>query len=117
MPSSFVIGLYCGGNVTAAAVFALAYGGATGILTITRGTLPLVLFDHRTYGAFVGRLLMPSFQLASIAPLTYAVVIEAFGEAAGLYLSVGIASVMLAAAIALRVRFLSPRRERSPGKA
>lgn len=110
LPFCFAAGLLSGQFVAAAIAFAFFYGAGNGLATITRGTLPLVLFDHRTYGAFLGRLLMPSFLLASIAPLTYAVVIEAFGEAAGLYLSVGIAVVMLAAAVALRVRFLKPQR-------
>ena len=36
------------------AVYALAYGACNGLLTIARGTLPLALFDYRSYGAVVG---------------------------------------------------------------
>ena len=44
------------------AVYAL-YGACNGLLTIARGTLPLALFDYRSYGAVVGGLLIPSFLL------------------------------------------------------
>jgi MFS family permease len=58
LPFSFVAGLFSADSASAALAFAFSYGAANGILTITRGTLPLILFDDRTYGAFVGRLLV-----------------------------------------------------------
>src|SRR3546814_16639976 len=75
LPVCFVAGLF-GGLVPAAIAFAFLYGAGNGLLTITRGTLPLVLFDPRTYGALVGRLLVPSFFISAAAPLAYAVVNE-----------------------------------------
>ena len=89
----------------AAIAFAFLYGAGNGLLTITRGTLPLVLFDPRTYGALVGRLLVPSFFLSAAAPLVYAVVIERFGDTAALAMSLGIALVIVAAGIVLYTRF------------
>jgi MFS family permease len=109
LPLCFVAGLASGGSGLAALGFAFFYGAANGITTITRGTLPLVLFDHARYGEIVGRLLIPSFVLSAGAPLLYAVVIERFGAAAALYLSIALAAATLLAAIALAVRF-SPRR-------
>ena len=58
LPICFTVGLASGGYVAAAAAFAFFYGAGNGIVTITRGTLPLMLFDHNTYGAFVGKLLI-----------------------------------------------------------
>jgi hypothetical protein len=52
---------------------------------------------------------VPSFLLSAAAPLAYAVVIERFGDAAALYLSIAVAAVTLAAATALRARFGSAR--------
>jgi hypothetical protein len=78
--------------------------GAQTALAITRGILPLVLSDHRVYGALVGNLLVPSFLLSAAAPLAYAVVIERFGDAAALHLSIAVAAVTLAAAVMLKVR-------------
>ena len=59
LPIGFAVGLFSNEYASAALFFAFCYGAGNGILTITRGTLPLVLFDHRTYGTVVGRLLAP----------------------------------------------------------
>jgi predicted MFS family arabinose efflux permease len=108
MPLSFAAGLYSGGFDMAAIAFAFFYGACNGILTITRGTLPLVLFDPRAYGALVGRLVAPSFVLSAAAPLLYAMVIERYGEDAGLYMSIAVAALMLCAALLLQARFKRP---------
>ncbi len=101
----FFFGLLSGEFVVAAIAFALFYGAGNGILTITRGTIPLVIFDHRTYGAFVGQLLVPSFLISAVSPFVYAFIIERFGESAALFLSVAITSVTLMAAVMLKMRF------------
>jgi hypothetical protein len=110
LPISFVAGLFSGTSVAAAVVFALAYGAGNGLLTITRGTLPLALFGPYEYGAVVGRLLAPSFLLSAVAPLAYAYLIEQTGEPAALYLSLALASCIFACAIVLRLRFKTRRR-------
>lgn len=86
----------------AALAFAFVYGAGNGLMTITRGTLPLAMFDHRTYGAFVGRLLAPGFVVSATAPAIYAAVIDRWGEPAALAMSLAIAVAMLAAAFAMR---------------
>jgi len=103
LTACFVAGFASGWFLAAAAAFAFFYGAGNGILTITRGTLPLVLFDHRIYGAFVGKLLVPSFLLSALAPFAYAAVIEAFGASAGLWLSIALAATTLAGAIGLKL--------------
>lgn len=105
LPVSFVAGLWGGTSRGAAVAFALAFGAGNGLVTIVRGTLPLVLFDPRAYGTVVGGLLVPSFLVAAAAPLAYSVVIERFGEAAALHLSTGAAALVLAGSLALRARF------------
>ena len=70
-------------------------------MTITRGTLPLVLFDPSRYGAIAGRLLVPGFLCSAAAPIVYAAVIEQLGEAAALWLSAALAAITLAAAARL----------------
>lgn len=109
LPVCFVVGLFSGVSLPAAAAFAFLYGAGNGLVTIARGTLPLALFDHRTYGALTGALLVPSFFAAALAPLAYAFVIERYGEAAALHLSTAVAAAVLAAALALRARFGRPR--------
>lgn len=105
LPLCFAAGLAGGASALAALGFAFAYGAGNGILTITRGTLPLLLFDPLRYGSQVGRLLAPGFLLSAAAPLLYALLIERHGAAAALILSGALAATMLAAALALRLRF------------
>lgn len=107
LPLCFVIGLAGGANAIAALAFAFFYGAGNGVLTITRGTLPLMLFDPKSYGAYVGRLLAPGFFLSAAAPLAYALLIERYGAGSALILSGVLALGMLVAAILLRLRFRS----------
>ncbi|MFE0753814.1 MFS transporter [Inquilinus sp. NPDC058860] len=109
LPVCFLAGLW-GGQVPAAAIaFAFLYGAGNGLLTITRGTLPLVLFDPDRYGAIAGRLLVPGFLCSAAAPVAYAAVIERLGEAAALWLSAALAAVTLAAAAGLCATFRTGR--------
>ncbi len=109
LPLCFAAGLYSGQAMPAALAFAFLYGAGNGLLTITRGTLPLALFDHRRYGALVGGLLAPSFIVSAAAPVAYAFVVERFGQRAALDLSIGVAIVILGAAALLRIRFGAAR--------
>jgi hypothetical protein len=105
LPLAFAAGLFSAASAGAALAFAFFYGAANGILTITRGTLPLLLFDHKIYGALVGRLLAPSFILSAAAPVAYAFVIEHWGAAAALDVSIFLSAASLIAAALLFVRF------------
>jgi MFS family permease len=104
LPIAFLAGCLSGQSTLAAGGFALLYGAANGLATITRGTLPLVLFDHNAYGRITGRLLVPSFISAALAPLLYAAFLDRFGARAGLILSLGLTLIALAAALRLRWR-------------
>ena len=104
MPLCFVVGLASGQSLAAAMAFTFFYGASTGILTITRGTLPLVLFDTTTYGAHVGKLLVPSFLFAAASPLLFAAVIERYDAKRSLYLALFLALSMLAVSLALRAQ-------------
>lgn len=114
LPACFVAGLFSGRSTAAAAGFALVYGASNGILTITRGTLPLVLFDPRVYGAFVGRLLVPSFALSAAGPVIYASVIQRLGDASALGMSLVAAGLVLIAAVVLQLRFRGRERSVTP---
>ncbi|RQO80635.1 MFS transporter [Acidovorax sp. FJL06] len=108
LPAAVLAGLWSGQALAAAWGFALAYGAGNGLLTITRGTLPLVLFDHRSYGACVGWLVAPGFLLSAGAPVVYAMLIDHAGAAAAMWLSVGVAALAGAAAWVLWLCF-APR--------
>lgn len=116
LPLACLVGLWSGQALAAALVFVLAYGAGNGLLTITRGTVPLVLFDHRTYGAQVGRLVAPGFVLSAFAPVVYAAVIDHAGAAAALWLSVGVAVLAFGVALALWIGFAPYARRSSPNQ-
>ena len=105
LPLCFLLGLFSAEVAAAGIGFALLYGAGNGLLTIARGTLPLVLFDPAIYGSLVGKLLVPSFVLSAAAPFAYALTIEHLGDAAALWLSVAVGAVILGCAAWLRVRF------------
>lgn len=94
-------GPFGGVSVSAAVAFAFLYGAGNGLVTIVRGTIPLVLFDPATYGARVGRLLAPSFYLSAASPLCWAMLVERFGELATLGVSAVLAIAALVAGILL----------------
>lgn len=105
LPVAFVAGLFGGESLVAALAFAFVYGAGNGLSTITRGSMPLVLFDPAGYGARAGRLVAPGFFLAAAAPVIYAAVIARLGEAAALVLSGVLALIILAAGVILQRRF------------
>jgi MFS family permease len=108
LPVSFAAGSLGGASRAAAVGFAFVYGAGNGLVTIARGTLPLVLFDPRSYGSVVGGLLVPSFVAAALAPLAYSLAVEGLGAGAALHASTGVAALVLAASIALWARFSRP---------
>jgi MFS family permease len=52
--------------------FAIAYGMSNGILTISRGTLPMFLFGPRGYATRLGRLALPQLLAQAVAPTAVA---------------------------------------------
>lgn len=106
LPLCFLLALLSRGNLYATAAYALLYGACNGLLTITRGTLPLALFDFRSYGALVGALLIPSFLLTATAPVAYAFVIDTHGASTAMAISMVLAAAIAAAAFTLRWKFI-----------
>ena len=104
MPLCFIAGLAASLPV-AAAIFSFCYGACNGLFTISKGTLPLLLFDYRRYGALTGRLLVPSFLLTATAPLLYAAIIDSLGAKAAMYMALGVACVVLGASAKLAWMF------------
>ncbi|MDO8377167.1 MAG: MFS transporter [Aquabacterium sp.] len=66
----------------AAALFAVLHGAGNGILTIAKGTLPLVLFGARGYGARQGWLMMPARVAQASAPFAFGLALDAWGARA-----------------------------------
>ncbi len=81
--------------------FAVLYGAGNGLVTITRGSLPLVLFDTRVYGQLVGRLLAPGFLVAAASPMVFAWLHDTLGAGRTLLVGMGVATSMTIASLAL----------------
>jgi predicted MFS family arabinose efflux permease len=85
-----------------AAAFAVMFGAANGLITITRGALPLALFGADGYGRLIGRISGPWLVMQSAAPLVMAFVAERASDAAALALAAGFALAALACFAAIR---------------
>ena len=78
-----------------AAVFAVLYGMANGLLTIARGTVPLALFGAAGYGRLMGRIGGPYLAVQSLAPVVLTYVADRLSDAVGLGLVAAFAVVAL----------------------
>jgi predicted MFS family arabinose efflux permease len=91
----------------AAAVFAILHGAGNGILTIAKGTLPLVLFGPLAYGERQGWLMVPARIAQALAPWLFGLVLDRWGASA-LWLSAAVGSVALGALMLLRAPAEAP---------
>ena len=85
----------------AAAVFTLLHGAGNGILTIAKGTLPLVLFGPAGYGARQGLMMVPARVAQAFAPVLFGMLLDRTGAAA-LWLTTLLGLAALAALWLLR---------------
>jgi MFS family permease len=91
-----------GVSVPVAAAFALMFGGANGLVTITRGAVPLALFGASGYGRLMGRLAGPFLLVQAAAPLVMAFVVDRASDPAALALAAGFAAAALVCFILIR---------------
>jgi hypothetical protein len=96
-----LIGLF-GISVSSAAAFAIMFGAANGLITITRGALPLALFGADGYGRLMGRISGFWLLMQSAAPLVMAFVAERASDGTALALAAGFAVVALACFTAIK---------------
>jgi MFS family permease len=99
---AFVMLAVLGVSVPVAAAFALMFGGANGLVTITRGAVPLALFGASGYGLLMGRLAAPFLLVQAAAPLVMAFVVDRASDFAALALACGFATVALTCFIVIR---------------
>lgn len=84
--------LFMGLGAPLATVFTVLHGAGNGIITIARGTLPLMVFGAQGYGARQGWLMAPSRIAQAVAPLSFGLMIEGWGAQA-LWFSAGLGAV------------------------
>ena len=85
----------------AAAVFTVLHGAGNGILTIAKGTLPLVLFGPAGYGASPGLMMVPARVAQAFAPVLFGMALDRAGASA-LWLTTLLGLAALAALWLLR---------------
>jgi hypothetical protein len=95
--------ILCAVGGPAAAAFALLHGAGNGLLTISRGTLPLALFGPAGYGLRTGILAAPARVTAAAAPLLFGMLLNTMGVGA-LAVSDGLSLAGLAALALLRTQ-------------
>ncbi|MGH6682815.1 MAG: MFS transporter [Pseudolabrys sp.] len=89
-------------SAPAAAAFALLFGGANGLITITRGAVPLTLFGASGYGRLMGRLAGPFLVVQAAAPLVMAFVVDRASDSAALALAAAFAFAALVCFVLIR---------------
>ena len=85
----------------AALLFTVLHGAGNGILTIAKGTLPLVIFGPKGYGARQGLLMGPARVAQAFAPLVFGLAVDRFGGGA-LWVSTGVGLIGLTALVWLQ---------------
>lgn len=91
------------GGAPMAAVFVLIHGAGNGMLTITRGTLPLALFGPVGYGRRQGLITAPARASQAFAPYFFGLLVDAYGTGS-LLLTAGLGLAALFALFLLKVR-------------
>jgi MFS family permease len=99
---AFAMLMLLGISAPVAAAFALMFGGANGLITITRGAVPLALFGASGYGRLMGRLAGPWLVMQAAAPLVMAFVVDRASDTGALALAAGFAAVALACFVMIR---------------
>jgi MFS family permease len=86
-----------------AALFVIIHGAGNGLLTITRGTLPLALFGPVGYGQRQGFITAPARASQAFAPLLFGLLLDDYG-ATSLWLTALLGVAAVAALFMMRVR-------------
>lgn len=87
----------------AAMVFAFLYGAGNGLLTIARGTVPLVIFGPHGYGARNGLLGAPARTAQAFAPILFGLLLDVIGVNV-IWVSAGLCLAALAALMCLHAK-------------
>lgn len=102
MACAFILLVVAGISPAVAAVFALMFGAANGVVTIARGALPLALFGAVGYGRVVGRIARPAQICQALSPFVLAYVIDRWSGRVALEILIGVLLLALACFAALR---------------
>ena len=93
-------GLLAVAGAPVAALFAMFHGAGNGILTIAKGTLPVVLFGPNGYGHRQGVLMVPARIAQAASPWVFGICLDRLGAGA-LWVSAGLGVAAFAALLAV----------------
>ncbi len=102
MLSGFIMLAVLGFSIPVAMIFAVLFGAANGLITITRGAVPLALFGAAGYGRVLGRIAKPFQVMQAVSPLVLAFVVERSSDAAALAMAAAFTLLALLCLAALR---------------
>lgn len=108
--SAFAMLAFAGISFPLAALFAIAFGAANGVMTIARGALPLLMFGPVGYGRVIGRIARPALFVQAFAPFVVASAVESMSDRSVLQLGTLGAVVVLGCFLAIRPPGVSTRR-------
>src|SRR3954454_8402929 len=106
---SFALLAFVGASPLVAALFPIAFGAATGVMTVARGALPLLMFGPAGYGRVIGRIARPGLFVQALAPFVVASAGERFS--ARIVLEMAILGALLALGCFMAISV--PRTQRS----
>jgi len=109
MAVSFAMLAFVGVSVPVAGLFCVAFGAANGVMTIARGSLPLLMFGHAGYGRVIGRIARPALFIQASAPFVVAAAVERFSDAAVIEVGMVTALAGLGCFLLLRPPRAAPR--------
>jgi predicted MFS family arabinose efflux permease len=99
---AFAMLAFVGASPLVAALFAIAFGAANGVMTVARGALPLVMFGPAGYGRVIGRIARPGLFVQALAPFVVASAVERFSDQAVLVSAIVGALLALACFLGIR---------------
>ena len=94
-PLGLVLALVLGSGMASAVIFIVVYSLGTGLITVARATLPLLLIGSKGYATTLGRLTLPTQMIYAISPMTFGLMMERVGT------SVVLLVALLASLVAL----------------
>ncbi len=92
----------------AAAAFMLLYGASNGILTISKGQVPLALFGPEGYPVLMGKLALPMLVAQAVAPTLAAPVVAVLPAAVSFGVILALSAAALGCLLLLRTRPPAP---------
>ncbi len=79
IPVSLALALLFGQGLHAALAFIIAFSFGTGLMTVARATLALVLLGSQGYAVTIGRLTLPTQMTFAFSPMLFSLMIERIG--------------------------------------